>query len=274
MIHLRIKTLLAAAAVVLFCFFAFLISEYDFRFRESDKQRLVNTNSIAEKNIHTSQEHLPSDPIFDEETNSLSDEDINRRLAGLATRNEVEDSIEFLMSRGYVPPDVLAMYENYSEEILRSLGNDGDLAALAILAGRYAEEDYDKFKNTVLKSIVYGSISFAQVQADLYSTQSEIELSNPNSSNHTKAKQDFLLSLSWYEFIKMRGGGDAVSELIDERIDKSAFTITETDRAITKSQGAVIYDELSNERRRLGIGDYDNSVPPGLENFLDLIGIY
>lgn len=271
---LRATLLIVAAVLVLFVA-ALILQAAGLQSGTGDLKKLASTAVFKSDAPHTSPKHIPLQELtFDEATNSLSDEDINRKMAGLATRNEVEESIEFLKSRGYVPPDVLELYRNYSEEVLQALGNDGDLAALAVLAGRYTENDYDQFKNVVLKSIVYGSISFAQVQADLYSTQSEFELANPNGGNSELAKQDFLLSLSWYEFIKMRGGGDAVTQLIDARIDKSAFSISPADRATIQSQGAAIYDELSNERQRLGVGEYDNSVPPGLENFLDLIGIY
>ncbi|WGO99623.1 hypothetical protein QFX18_06040 [Saccharophagus degradans] len=268
-------TLLIVAAVLVVFVAALILQATGLQSATGDLKTLARAAAFKSEVPHTPPKHIPlQEPSFDPTTNSLTDEDINRKLAGLATRNEVEESIEFLTSRGYVPPDVLEMYRNYSEEVLQALGNDGDLAALGVLAGQYADKDYDQFKNAVLKSIVYGSISFAQVQADLYSTQSEFELANPNGGNSELAKLDFLLSLSWYEFIKMRGGGEAVTQLVDARIAKSAFTISPADRATIQSQGAAIYAELSNERQRLGVGEYDNSVPPGLENFLALIGIY
>lgn len=273
---LRATLLIVAAVFVVFV--AALILHVGLLSATGDLKALESTAAFKNEAPHTPQKHIPlQEPSFDAPTNSLTDEDINRKLAGLATRNEVEESIAFLKSRGYVPPEVLEMYRNYSEHVLQALGNDGDLAALAalaVLAGLYAEKDYDQFKNAVLRSIVHGSISFAQVQADLYFTQSEFELANPNGGNSELAKLDFLLSLSWYEFIKLRGGGDAVTQLVDARIAKSAFTISPADRATIQSQGAAIYAELSNERQRLGVGEHDNSVPPGLENFLDLIGIY
>lgn len=271
---LRSIILIVAAVFVVFVA-ALILQATGLQSATSELNTLASAAAFKSEAPRTPPKYIPlQEPSFDAPTNSLTDEDINRKLAGLATRNEVEESIAFLKTRGYVPPEVLEMYRNYSEEVLQALGNDGDLAALAVLAGLYAEKDYDQFKNAVLRSIVHGSVSFAQVQADLYFTQSEFELANPNGGNSELAKLDFLLSLSWYEFIKLRGGGDAVTQLVDARIAKSAFTISPADRATIQSQGAAIYAELSNERQRLGLGEYDNNVPPGLDNFLDLIGIY
>lgn len=219
-------------------------------------------------------EGLEVESSSEHNTNRLADQNLNSVLAGFSTAEEMKLAIEFLETRGYVSPEALEMYQNYSEVALQAMGDEGDLVALAVLVGMYAETDYDKFGNATLRSIVHGSVSFAQMKADMHFSQSEIQRAESGHGSPDVARQEFLLSLSWYEFIKLRGGGDAVDTLIEKRIDESTFTLSENDKAAIRSQGANIYDYLSEERRRLGLGEYDNHVPPGLEHFLELIGIY
>ncbi|WP_045856042.1 hypothetical protein [Teredinibacter purpureus] len=93
----------------------------------------------------------------------LSDEDIERDLAGLPTTAQIQAGAEYNREHGWVDQDASEIYTHYSTTELNALANAGDLIAIDTLALRYGAEG----KTKEMLAMWRKGVLLAQVQTPL-----------------------------------------------------------------------------------------------------------
>lgn len=224
-------------------------------------QQSANTPSpVAEQD-----KHLPGQESEDEE---LSDTDMQMRLAGLPTPEEAKRGNELSKKWGYFSMEEREVYLTYSDETLNALSEEGDLLALDILLNRAMENyanDPEKAEALLERAAVYGSTLAVMGKAMGASTFGSVH--KKDSAEYRDAMQE---SMAWYQFGLMRGDL-SLRDNIRRTMEETGFEPTSQDKKAIAKRAQEIYDQLSERRRELGLGEYDNEVPEGLENYFNFL---
>jgi hypothetical protein len=166
-------------------------------------------------------------------------------------------------------------YDTYDEKILVNLINGGDVMAMKALWSRYLHsgnpELLEKQYELVERAIIYGDREmFQYMQANAKLTTS---LGNPDLTEDQR-KAVALEYLALTEFMGMRGqledkyqAQKSLFRLYPEIYSNtgSELTLTENDKLKIKSEAKNIYQYYENARKELGLGEFDNSVPQGVQ---------
>lgn len=193
--------------------------------------------------------------------NSPSAQEI-RTLAG--TPSEAEVVRKWEESRGRFDEESLKDYAGYDLEILKSLVENGDIKAMIALAMLYVSEQYAgvygvKYSMPLLKVAAIHGSSYAM---ELYAIQYEAE----HFVNGTNDRGVLLESLSWNNAAALRGdvypNNSATLDLRRKNIQLSSDEIQ-----TIRSRSEQIYQQLLSERRGMGLGDFDDSVPAEVQKY-------
>ncbi len=158
-------------------------------------------------------------------------------------------------------------YESYSDDALNSLVVNGDIKAMIELADRLLKnhQNYSQLSPDALdkqrmelyyKASVYGSTLAAIKMGQI------LEYATNNPTPDIKRAQE-LEGLAWKAVASKRGDrGGFFSSLYVLNANNRGLTAAEEAQVMERSN--VIYDELLERRKLLGLGDFDNSVPEEL----------
>ena len=191
-------------------------------------------------------------------------------LAG--TPAEVAIVKKWSESRGRYGPDdeSLKEYATYNLETLEKLAEAGDLKAMTALSWlylsneRYGREDaLEKHENNLYRAALYGS-TYALAQ---YSTLAERSEPGTGAIKY----ENLIESLAWAQLAAMRGDlWPSHNSLIRAEIHKFEFT----NEAVVqiKQRAHELYGQLERQRIEMGLGEFDNSRPPEVDNLFNNIG--
>lgn len=191
----------------------------------------------------------------------------------------------------------------YTDEQLQSLVDKGDVIAMDALLNKIQQREWQDFEQKMLalnaaedaegmtkylsslqqrddsyqiglieKGIAHGSFNAIAAMAGklrpaLFSDDSpEIRQSN---------KQQLLERLSYFELLRLRGVGGLYAIGVDERLDYEWYEkqygeklLSEDDKIKISSRAKELYDYYQSERQKLGLGEFDNSMPDEVRDFL------
>lgn len=162
-------------------------------------------------------------------------------------------------ARGRYSDEDLAEYKSYDVDTLRQLADSGDLKAMMALAQLLITppyvEQYDSAEHFDLlnKAAVHGSTYALELYA--------ITLGVNSTQGNTKIQHDALLEvLAWGGVAALRGDVLPNSTLV--ALHKDAYrSLTEKDKHAIHDRALTIYDNLQAERLKLGLGEFDNTIP-------------
>lgn len=184
------------------------------------------------------------------------------------TIREHRELTEWLRDRGYNSYSDRGAYESYSEETLSKLAKNGDLKAIGILIPKaLAREDKEGAIRLMNTAIVYGST----VHIEKLTLFTVPDFTNDKSEEARKPA--VLETLAVTELIAMRGdkslSENAKSNFIKsyKRLYNEDVTLTEDDRKFINDRAQEMYDSFQNVRRSIGLGDFDNNTPGGVDKF-------
>ena len=238
---------------------------------------LVNNQNEVSENREISTgltENTAAKPIeMVESSHALMSEEFNVIDEGLSELDK-KDIMEWHKNDVLTNEEAISDYVSYSDEALIALSNSGDLKAMKILANRYLKEAgkpenssqiielMKKHADLVEKSIVYGDREFFGKMPKLSKATSKIV--SPISTNEQK-REAVLEALAYMEFMALRGSFGAKYE--EHKNLYSIYGIserlTDSDKAAIREKAKEIYDGYEGQRIQLGLGVFDNSVPPG-----------
>lgn len=152
-------------------------------------------------------------------------------------------------------------YRTYSRDMLEQLGEQGDLRALHALS-RLPISPVER-QNVLTKAAVHGS-TFALFQ--LSNGVNAAPNYEPNPTEERK-RQATLEALAYVEVARMRGEGGLVDAKVKEIEQTFQSPLTESEVKLLENRIEEIYNNLANERRQLGLPEFDNSTHPLAEAF-------
>lgn len=192
-----------------------------------------------------------------------------KTLAG--TPSEAEVVRKWEESRGRFDEESLKDYAGYDLDTLKSLAENGDVKAMIALARLYVSEQYAgeygvKYSMPLLKVAAIHGSSYAM---ELYAIQYEAEYF----VNGTSDRNVLLETLSWNNAAALRGdvypNNSATLDLRRKNIQLNAEEIQSV-----RNRSEEIYQQLLSERRSMGLGDFDNSVPVEVQKYFAYLETY
>jgi hypothetical protein len=197
------------------------------------------------------------------------------------TKAQMDELNQWRFERGYLPPDAdkeQNAYNSYTEEALRALAKDGDIAALHVLADRYGDIDYIKANGIDILTVARISDDFLTQAAIRGSTRALMEISvqyeaeyasKAVSPQEKKAAEIEKLAIRKVAYFR----GDPDSYLSGLKVAKSVdgVDITDDDKERIDLRAKEIYSQLQEKRKNLGLDDFDNSVPEVVRDFYESI---
>lgn len=183
------------------------------------------------------------------------------------TATEMAVKSDWLRRTGQSPQD-RETYENYSDEQLIALSNQGDFNAMHILGIRkLTSEGVQAAIPFAQKEIIYGSLTGISTMANYLEPDMSSDLPIG------ELKKQLMESNAYYHLYGMRGD-KYLTTLFKETQIKSFQTAYKIDKVFTAEDEAWIenrakelYDYYQAERNKLGLGDFDNEVPKEVKTF-------
>lgn len=158
-------------------------------------------------------------------------------------------------------------YKQYDEQTLKKLSDGSDMHAMQLLADLLHSRS--NFKDAVAlykKSALYGSTFALRFLVGEEGRRSLIEIDELGNMNQTpeEKKKRVLTSLAYAKVAEMRGDSDAYFKTLiaPTLANPGQIPLTDEDYAKIQPLAQQIYNDLQKQRNELGLGEFDNSVPP------------
>lgn len=182
---------------------------------------------------------------------------------------------EWAASRGYPVADGGGVqiydqpYEQYDDDTLRGLSDNGDMWAAQILAGRIAKSSPADAIELYRRAAAGGSLYAMHEMATLYNRvadqRREVEFKSGDAAlEQVYAMRDApvapeVAGYAWTIVAEMAGSepmfGALASSQLEQRLQPDQL-----DEACEIARG--LFDDLRSERRAQGLGDFDRTPPP------------
>ncbi len=167
-------------------------------------------------------------------------------------------------ARGYVYwGEANNEYGSYSEDTLKKLSESGDIRAMKHLGKLYYRQfGFEKAKEVYVNAAAYGSTDAMHTIA----TNTSISVYDRAKTSEDK-QAAAIETLAWYNAANLRGDrwpniGGAKNFI---SINNVQVTKEVSDQIQKRSQ--EIYDDLAQQRRSLGLGEFDNTIPASVEQY-------
>lgn len=190
-------------------------------------------------------------------------------MGNAAEREKVH---KWYVEQGYYElDDKNQSYSNYDQVTLESLAIKGDLRAIDALAKLYMTEEFVRnnglapSKQQFWNAAIWGStVAFVRLaighESDLLWAKTEEE-----------KRSTSLEVLALYDAGELRGerwlnrdGAGVFKKL-------QSITLSDAEQKFVTARAHEIIDQLQQERHKLGLNDFDNSVPPEVEKFYKVL---
>lgn len=252
---------------LIFTFFmAFLfIGVNIFHYSNSDSKEYGDVVSYADSNerlIPQNTKKIPEREMKDFRTSEGEDK------LSWAQEDGLHSIKEFRRSQGYGISFEDSDYQSYSVDTLKSLSDASDYAATHILARKMLESgDYPNALLYYEKAAVLDSTYALKAIAGVYES-AYYRLSS--SGNHDAKKAALTGVLAHYEVAIMRGdlSGEKSIKLFLEEND---IALTDSMVKTISDTANEIYNNLSGQRKRLGMGEFDNNIPREMKEYFNEI---
>lgn len=197
--------------------------------------------------------------------------------ADLRSPGEVAIVDDWMKSSGFSPFPAAYYGQQYTEEQLIVLSEAGDFIATDALLNICLREgcDTDKKIELAKRGIVQGSLR-AISSLSIYSGAG-LYFGEPLSD--AEAKQKLTDVLAYQYLLDLRGVGEAkpVDRLIKHEMEMfSEFyphlvPLSDADEESIKQRAQSLYDEYQEARYQLGLGDFNNEMPPEAKKFFGIL---
>lgn len=193
---------------------------------------------------------------------------INKLSLGFSSDAEIKafqaEKKEWEAARGYV--NDADEYGGYSEAILLDLAKNGDVRALTALAQlRYRTHGFDGAANLYYKAATRGSTE-ALLRLGIIEDTSHYG----NAKTETEKKLSMLRVLAWYRVASLRGDRGPELMMGNAFIRMNNIHLSEAENKQIAASAEAIYRRMQDERNKLGLGEFDNSVPDSVKRFFDI----
>lgn len=177
-----------------------------------------------------------------------------------------EEIRKWFSSRGnfsFLGPEYLNDYRSYDNKTLHQLSDTGDLKAMYILSER--ADSLEKMREIHWKAALYGS---TQAIIEIGSLNEEL---NFNNLDPATKKQKAMDAFSFYEAAQMRGDWWGIMSSGRSITIRHNINFTPEEKQKIENKAKSVYNELQEQRIKLGLGEFDNSVPDSVIQFYEMI---
>jgi hypothetical protein len=154
-------------------------------------------------------------------------------------------------------------YRSYDIATLEQLADSGDGFAVDALANASVIKGFNEVAKVYKKAAVKGSIE-ALYLTGLYAYEF-----TKRSALDTEKRHGIVSALTWYNVAALRGDRSFNLQSSNSLLSELKVPLTEKEKDNIKSNSQEIYDDLQQQRTALGLGDFDNSVPPEVKAYYD-----
>lgn len=182
---------------------------------------------------------------------------------------------EWAMSRGFPVPagsDGYAYeqpYEQYDNETLRGLADNGDMWAQQMLAKRISRsnpaEAIELYREAAIRGSVYAMSEMANLFARISDKRREVEFKSQDLAlEQVYAMRDAPVApevsgYAWTAVAAMAGTEPMFGNIAAAQLSRQ---LSDEQKEEACSIASGMYDEISQRRQSLGLGDYDRKPPP------------
>lgn len=216
-------------------------------------RNVVFDTSVSQKKINSNQSFNNVDHKMGDTTTS------SEEIVWEATPEQIAELRKWKASRGWYDTSQANQddYKSYSREVLKQLADSGDLNALHMLnRGAPIPEK----KALLTKAIMYGSTFAIVIMTDVEMPEYHLMGQQPTDE---EIKKDVINAAVYPVLAKMRGELDYTPESEFPKLEKEfAVQLSDADRKLIEEKAAKLYAELESQREQLGLGKFDNTIPP------------
>lgn len=185
----------------------------------------------------------------------------NSEIVWLGTEEQIAELDEWQISRGWFDTSNANQddYKTYSKEALEELAKNGDIKALHLLE---KSASLSESKDLMLKAAVYGSTRAFANLINIATTEYS------GSPTEIEAKETLINIAVFSTLAQMRS--DFLLPLENEvlRFEKKyAVTLDDADLQLVAEKSSALYNDLERQREQLGLGKFDNSIPPVVQAY-------
>ena len=265
--QLSLYLILLAIAIACACFF--YLKNYTFLFDEKmNKSEHLHTLANAENSTNFKSEISPT----------KTPDNLTKNTPGKSNSLEWNPDDPQLKaqlnswyeSRGWfetIDSNTTDDYRTYTKETLQQLANDGDIRALQLLASRASKSEFEPL---LTKAAIHGSV-FA------FSMFSNAIMSHGGITEHSNRLEKLPLIIeaaAYGEVAKMRGNflisGDSDIAYLESTYGIN-LTAEENQTVLTRAR--EIYTSLESQRINMGLGKFDNTIPPIVQAYYRAMGV-
>lgn len=216
---------------------------------------MVNSKSLIKEADVVKPEKKPQEEIF--------------LMGNAAEREKVH---KWYVEQGYYEfDDKNQSYRSYDQATLEALAAKGDLRAIDALAELYRTEEFVRnnglapSRQQFWNAAVWGS------------TVAFVRLAIGHESGLLWAKTEEEKRSISLEVLALYGAGELRGEKWLNRDGAATFkrvqniTLSDAEQKLVTARANQIIADLQQERRKLGLDDFDNSVPPEVEKFFNTL---
>lgn len=231
----------------------------------SDSAERVFAQDLAQKTLAIQSEAVAAtspqtkSPILEQ---AVAQVDSPASPMTFAEFREVE---EWNKSRGYIDRKDREVYESYSDDALFSMANEGDIYALDEMASRAVDAGgrHEQAFQLYYRAATFGSTA-ALTNMTIFTEP------DPSNKDELVRRAAALETLAILSVGALRGDprvGIGGVESYKRRYERfyGELNLTDEERQKIAARAKEYYDVMLAERHKLGLGDFDNSIPRSVQ---------
>lgn len=170
-----------------------------------------------------------------------------------------EEQKLWLSKVGYFEEADRVNYRAYDKNTLKSLAHQGDLLAFDVLTEVYLYQEYDsvKYRNTLMESIVHGSVNAIWFLVGHYRNNAKLAFRNDQISN----AEDNVKKMLVYSNLALKRGDYSRLVGINKFLIDNSIEFSEMELLDIANSADELYGELETRRSNLGLEPFDNKLP-------------
>ena len=172
---------------------------------------------------------------------------------------------EWLAGKGYFYNGEVDAYDTYDIRALEALADQGDLVAIHALIERHMDSentDREKLFGTYVLASVHGSTNALVATGHFH----QMKFDSHSLWNDDIDRASLVNWMAFNEVAVRRGDIDAGVKL-ERNLASRKIEVSEADRALVEEAADIIYASLAQERAKLGLDEFDNSVPDYISGY-------
>lgn len=169
-------------------------------------------------------------------------------------------------SRGYISDQDRAIYQTYDQTTLTQLARDGDVIALQELAEQArAQGEARASAGLYQEAAVHGSTYALAQTGNIIANDIRAE------ADESQRREIALYGLAWHRVAVLRGDREVEASHVSRYMRENDLTLEPEEEAQVEQRAQMLYDDLNDRRQSIGLGAFDDSVPPAVSRLHQLI---